>query len=181
MREQRFATVNRWQNMCSRVFAENNVTIWACVTGKPNNQTNVTTNQTNFKNQTNFNLSANTFFRPTNVSDWPTNVSDWPANVSDWPTNVSGGWTETNRTNSSVQQNRTRPSLLRKSDKYVRSELYNYLHAFWVVCVFLLLTCYLRHKRWTRRKCRVQHLDVPRQYRTRSTPRQYRTRSASVP
>jgi len=168
--------------MCSRVFAENNVTIWACVTGKPINQTNMTTTPTNVTtaptnvttNQTNFNLS-------TNVSDWPTNVSDWSTNVSDWPTNVSEGWTETNRTNSSVQQNRTRPSLLRKSDKYVRSELYNYLHAFWVVCVFLLLTCYLRHKRWTRRKCRVQHLDVPRQWRTRSTPRQYRTRSASVP
>ena len=108
----------------------------------------------------------------------PANVSDWSTNVSDWPTNVSEGW---NRTNTTAQHNRTRPSLLRKYDKYVRSELYNYLHAFWVVCVFLLLTCYLRHKRWTRRKCRVQHLDVPRQYRTRSTPRQYRTRSASVP
>ena len=88
---------------------------------------------------------------------------------------------EMNRTNSSVQHNRTRLSFLRKYDKYVRSEVYNYLHALWVVCVFLLLIVYLRHKRWTRKKCRIQHLDVPRQYGTRSAPRQYRTRSASVP
>ena len=184
MREQRFATVSSVTNMCSRVFAKNNVTIWACVAGiNLSNVSNMTTyHNSTYHNSTYTNSTyANSTYANSTTTMYTTMLQTNTSVESGWLTNVSEGWTEMNRTNSSVQQNRTRPSLLRKYDKYVRSELYNYLHAFWVVCVFLLLVVYLRHKRWTRKKCRVAHLGVPRQYRTRSAPRHIRTRSASVP